>query len=245
MPRARRREIHVAAQPSVAAAAHPQGRSGAQVPARANGGWTSAWPERGASGEDDDRRQRTTAGCRRTGGGARTALAWLSARVRGGVPHPDSRGNGARRRGYADRADAGARGSCDGHGDGGAALGFGGSWASPAPTGVSLGCRAPKQGHRTPWIRGGEEVRRWTSRTRHGEKGRAGASACAAGDGRLEQRGERNSSTPRNGAGSARVGCSAAQASPVPWEEGSRAPCALGKKALRVGKKCQGEENGG
>ena len=61
--------------------------------------------------------------------------------------------------------------------------------------------------------------------------------ACCRGDGRLEQRGERNSSAPRKGAGSARVGCSAAQASSVPWEEGSRAPCALGKKALRVGEK--------
>uniref|UniRef100_A0A804QSG6 Uncharacterized protein n=1 Tax=Zea mays TaxID=4577 RepID=A0A804QSG6_MAIZE len=63
--------------------------------------------------------------------------------------------------------------------------------------------------------------------------------ACCRGDGRLEQRGERNSSAPRKGAGSARVGCSAAQASSVPWEEGSRAPCALGKKALRVGEKAR------
>eukprot|EP00267_Zea_mays_P044361 XP_020396550.1 uncharacterized protein LOC109940764 [Zea mays] len=55
--------------------------------------------------------------------------------------------------------------------------------------------------------------------------------ACCRGGCRLEQRGERNSSAPRKGAGSARVGCSAAQASSVPWEEGKEAPCALGKKA--------------
>jgi hypothetical protein len=52
------------------------------------------------------------------------------------------------------------RGGCDGHGDGGAALSSGVSWASPAPTGVSAGQnKTPgelgfegKQGGRIPTI---------------------------------------------------------------------------------------------
>jgi hypothetical protein len=105
--------------------------------------------------------------------------------------------------------------------------------------GMDAMCRSSAAGGTRPWGRGGAAARLhpWS----RGEEGRHGGAlcpaasamgeACCRGGCRLEQRGERNSSAPRKGAGSARVGCSAAQASSVPWEEGKEAPCALGKKA--------------
>jgi hypothetical protein len=47
------------------------------------------------------------------------------------------------------------RGGCDGHGDGGAALSSGVSWASPAPTGVSA------RQNKTPGETGGSDSNHW------------------------------------------------------------------------------------